>query len=145
MTVSDLKSTFIFPEFFITKDNRIILIELNVRLGGFRSELYKYAYGLDLRLMAIKLALGQSIDLNKSKAKSSTAVEVWSNQSGTIKKLIVPDHPQMHYKKTFFNQSDYYQAAPIGDKPLAKFYIVSQSNSLSLAEKLKSLTKIIIE
>ena len=143
--ISGLKSTFIFPDFILTEDKRLILIELNVRIGGFRDEMYQYSSGVDLNEMAIKLALNKKVLVNKRFQKSCTAVEVWTEKTGIIRKFDFPSTIQVRNYKQYFSVGDKYIAPPIGDLPLAKFFVVEEKDSIEKARKLVKKIKLEIK
>ena len=84
-----LKETFLDPEFFVDKDS-VYLIEVNVRMGGFRHDLALPAFQIDLNKMVAELALGQEIDDELKVIGSASACEIWETRSGVIKKLRMP-------------------------------------------------------
>lgn len=134
--LSGLKSTFIHPE-FIVNDERFWVIEINVRIGGFRSKMAKFAYDVDMDRMAIDLALGKEVSFEKQFENSVTAVEVWEEKSGIVRKLDPPKHPAIREMKVKFKPGDEYTAPPLAQIPLAQFYVVDEKDSLSLAKKLR--------
>lgn len=134
---SRLKETFLDPEFFVNKGH-VYLIEINVRMGGFRHELALPAFEINLEKMITQLALKQEVDDQLNTMGSATACEVWEPNSGTIKKLKIPKSKHITYSKLNFAPGDYYEAPPIGNKPLGSFYITSPEKSLLLAKKIRS-------
>jgi biotin carboxylase len=137
-----LKETFLDPEFFVDGDN-IYLIEINVRMGGFRQELAKPAFDIDLEKMITQLAMNQEVDDQFNVIGSASACEIWEQQSGVIKKLKLPKSKHIAHIKLNFKPGDYYQAPPIGNKALGSFYIRASEKSLTIAKNLRS--KVIIE
>lgn len=135
--LTGLRSTFIHPEFLVTADQEIILLEINVRLGGFRQELTKYSTGIDLNRQIVQLSLGERIESLPSQSKSVTAVEVWETKSGKLKQLLPPTHPSIRQMQLKFQPGDIYTAPPKAQRPLAQFYVVDDHDSLSLAGKLR--------
>lgn len=140
VTVSGLKSTFLHPEFII-KDNHPYLIELNVRLGGFRYELAKLAFGFDLLKMAIQLSLGEKVDDQIAHAGSATLCEVWTEKSGVLKKIEFPHNKHIMYQHQFLFEGDSYIAPPTGNKSIARIFVSSPNNdSLKIAKKVRDHT-----
>ncbi len=137
-----LKETFLDPEFFVDGDN-IYLIEINVRMGGFRQELAKPAFDIDLEKMLTQLALGKEVDDQFNIVGSATACEIWEQQSGVIKKLKIPKSKHITHAKTNFKPGEYYEAPPVGNKALGSFYIRASEKSLTIAKNLRS--KVIVE
>ncbi len=135
VSASGLKSTFIFPD-FIWSEGRLILIEVNVRIGGYRTEMYKRAYGVDLVGTSVNLALGKEVDLRRYDSKSCTAVEWWSDRSGTIRELPEIEDARISGLKVNFGVGDVYAAPPVGDVPLARFYVMDEVDSLRAAKEL---------
>lgn len=139
---SKLKETFLDPEFFVHKDN-VYLVEINVRMGGFRQELAKPAFDIDLEKMITQLALRQEVEDQFNIVGSATACEIWEPNSGVIKKLKLPKSKHITWSKLYFEVGDYYEAPPKGNKPLGSFYISAPEKSLSLARSIRN--KMIIE
>ncbi len=134
---SRLKETFLDPEFFVQKDN-VYLIEINVRMGGFRQELAKPAFDIDLEKMITQLALGKEVDDQFNIVASATACEIWEPRSGVIKKLVLPKSKHITWSNLNFKVGDYYQAPPEGNDPLGSFYVSALEKSLKLAKKIRS-------
>ncbi len=139
---SGLKETFLDPEFFVDK-NHVYLIEINVRMGGFRQELAKPAFDINLEKMITQLALKQEVDDTFNIIGSATACEIWEEQSGVIKKLSLPKSKHITFSRLNFKPGDYYEAPPSGNKPLGTFYVKASEKSLTIARKIRS--KIILE
>ncbi|MDH5533844.1 MAG: ATP-grasp domain-containing protein [Candidatus Pacebacteria bacterium] len=137
-----LKETFLDPEFFVHKGH-VYLIEINVRMGGFRQELAKPAFDIDLEKMITQLALKQDVEDQFNAIGSATACEIWEPESGTIKQLKLPKSKHITWSKLNFVPGDYYEAPPAGNKPLGSFYITASEKSLSIAKKIRS--KVVIE
>lgn len=137
-----LKETFLDPEFFVHKGH-VYLIEINVRMGGFRQELAKPAFAIDLERMIAQLALKQEVDDQFNAISSATACEIWEERSGVIKKLKMPKSKHITYSKLNFEPGEYYEAPPIGNRPLGSFYITASEKSLGIAKKIRN--KVIIE
>lgn len=137
-----LKETFLDPEFFVDGDN-IYLIEINVRMGGFRQELAKPAFDIDLEKMIVQLALRQEVEDQFNVIGSATACEIWEQKSGTIKKIKIPKSKHIAHSRVNFNPGDYYDAPPEGNKALGSFYVRSTEKSLKIAKKLRN--KVVIE
>lgn len=143
--ISKLKSTFIHPEFFVV-GKRVYLIELNVRIGGYRSQLANYAYGLSLEKLAFKLALGEKIKYEFKYIKSATVCEVWEEEDKKVKEIIWPKRNK--YLVRFSNRysdGELYQAPPIGNRALATFYTLSEEDSIKEAKKIRKKLKILTE
>ncbi|MBU0974487.1 ATP-grasp domain-containing protein [Patescibacteria group bacterium] len=139
---SRLKETFLDPEFFVYKDN-IYLIEINVRMGGFRQELAMPAFDIDLEKMITQLALRQEVDDQFNAVGSATACEIWEPKSGIIKKLKLPKSKHITWSKLNLQEGDFYEAPPEGNHSLGSFYVSAPEKSLSLARAVRN--KMIIE
>lgn len=141
--ISKLKSSFIHPEFFVV-GKRIYLIELNVRIGGFRSQLSNYAYGLSLEKLAFKLALGEKIKYEFKSIKSATVCEVWEDEDKKVKEIILPKRNKYLMKYSIkYADEELYQAPPVGNRALAIFYALSEEDSIKEAKKIRKKIKII--
>lgn len=142
MTLSGLRSTFIHPEFIVAK-NRLILIELNCRIAGFRYEMTKYAFNIDINKMAIQLAMGDDIDDQLVKVKSCTACEIWEEKSGQIQQFSIPKSKYIIDASQRLFPGDLYRQPPDGNVPLGRFFVVSENDdSLKLAKKLRRQVKV---
>ena len=137
-----LKETFLDPEFFVKK-GQVYLIEINVRMGGFRQELAKAAFSIDLTKMITELALDQEVDDQINVIRSATACEIWESQSGKIKTIKLPHSKQMSWSKIYLKPGDNYLAPPQGNKSVGSFYVKAEENSLRIAKKIRS--KIVVE
>lgn len=137
-----LKETFLDPEFFV-KNNKVYLIEINVRMGGFRYHLAKAAFDIDLNKMITDIALNQEVDDQINNIKSATACEIWSSKSGKIKSIQLPKSKKIAWHKLNMGPGDTYLSPPQGNKSLGSYYIRSKENSLRLAKKIRS--KMVIE
>lgn len=137
MDLSGLRSTFLDPELYIVGD-RIVVIEINARLGGFRNTLLERAYGVDLDRAVVELALGNKPDLRFGKVGSCTACEVWDDRSGVIGEFSLPDGFEYVELKQKYQVGDEYVAPPGNDKPLASFYLADdEGRSLERALKMR--------
>jgi biotin carboxylase len=135
--IAGLKSTFVFPDYILSKKGKLILVELNVRAGGFRAEMYKYANGIDFDKIAVQLALGEEIGWEKKFNGSCTAVELWADKSGKINKFDFNIRDKVEGFKQYFSVGDEYISPPDGDKPLVSFFVVGD-NSLNKSKELIS-------
>jgi len=138
---SHLRSTFIFPDFIYTQD-RLYIMELNVRIGGFRSEMYRYAYGVELDYMAIEIALGKTPTYTPTLDGSCTAVEVWEEESGIVNQVELPNDETIKDLKKYYQKGDTYLAPPMANEPLARFYVddptgKSKKKALALRKMVK--------
>lgn len=140
---SGLKSVFLHPEFMVV-DDRIFLIEVNVRVGGFRSELYRYTTNEDIDEMVIKLALGEKI-ANPSYAGEigCCAVEVWEEKSGELIKFEIND--EVEGFKQYIEVGDDYVAPPLAQIPISRFYVTGQGEQLSKAKRIRDNIEIEIK
>ena len=145
VNISKLRSTFIHPD-FIVNHHQIKLIELNVRLGGLRYELSKYAYGVNLDHFVLQLALNQTPANQVQQNFSCTGSDVWSKKSGLVKKLSLPPNKDLVQSKTYFKLGDKYQAPPKGNQQLIRYYVQSKdSDSLEIAKKIQQEAQVKID
>ena len=141
--ISQLQSTFIHPDFIVTPGNQVKLIELNVRMGGLRYEIVKHASGINLNVYALQLALGKTPDDKIIKDNSCTGADIWSLESGIIRKIVLPHHSRLVNSTILFEPGDRYLAPPQGNKHLVRFFVSSENNdSLKIAQKILNETKI---
>jgi biotin carboxylase len=141
---SGLVSTVLHPEFLVTKDGGVYLIEVNVRLGGFRAEMLRLAYGMDMEVAALVLAMGDEVAVPQTHQGGCTAVEVWEDVSGRLLDMRVPVSDRVREYKQYLVTGEPYVAPPDGDKPLALYYVVGE-NSLGEAKDVRGRTVIELE
>ncbi|MFZ5376053.1 MAG: ATP-grasp domain-containing protein [Patescibacteria group bacterium] len=139
--LAKIKSTCLHPEFFVI-NRKVLLIEINLRIGGFRLELLKLSTGIDLEKIAVELALGEVIKEDSFFAKNATACEVWSDESGVIKRIELPKSRYTVSQEKCFKPGQMYQAPPMGNRPLAKFFVSTQKDSLAIARNILDRTKL---
>ncbi len=143
--ITGLKSTFIHPDFIINQQE-IKLIELNARMGGLRNEMAQYAYGLNLDLFTLQLALGETPNDAKLKNHSCTGSDIWSTNSGVVKQLQLFEHEKIVEKKISLKEGDQYLAPPKGNQQLIRFYVETASTgSLAIAQEIQQKSQIVIE
>ncbi|MEF2175171.1 MAG: ATP-grasp domain-containing protein [Candidatus Absconditabacteria bacterium] len=74
-----IKNNYIHHEFKLNSKGKIKTIELNGRIGGFRLEMYKEAYGFNLLNLVLKKKFKQSIKFNTS------TIGIYSLKKGILK------------------------------------------------------------
>jgi biotin carboxylase len=136
---SGLKSVLLHPEFFVT-GKHIFLIEVNVRMGGFREAMMLNAYNIDMNQLSWELAMDLNISDQMKKSDSCTACEVWEPNSGKIKKLSIPKSKYISSEKYHLKVGDKYIAPPQKQIPLATFFISAPDDSLIIAKKIRKKT-----
>ena len=145
VNLTGLRSTFIHPEFIVTR-KKIYLIELNCRIAGFRYEMTKYAFELDINKMAIQLVMGEEVDNQPIRVRSCTACEIWAEKSGRIEQFALSRSKYIVDSSQRLNAGDIYQTPPLGNIPLGRFFVVSDSDdSLKISKKLRRQVKVRIE
>jgi len=138
-TSSGLTSTFIDPEFIVTKEGIPFIIEVNPRIGGFRYEMMRYAFGLDTDLISIQLAMGEKVTAEKKFKKYCTGVEIWDTRSGTLSAFVIPDDPSIVEVQQSKFEGDKYLAPPLGNASLGKLFVVADSGTcLETAKKIRN-------
>lgn len=145
ITLTGLRSTFLDPELMIYKD-KLYVIEINVRGGGFRYETLKHAFGVNMDVMALNLALGKRPHFEPQFVKSCTACEVWEARSGKLLDFSLPKSKNIVESEVLFEPGETYEAPPTGNTPLARYYVVSQADqSLKIAKAIRNKTTIVFE
>lgn len=139
--VSGLRSTCLHPEFFVV-GKKVFLIEINVRIGGFRAILLELSTKLDLWDIALKLALGQEFQDDFEEAGSACACEVWENESGIVKQIKIPQSKYIFQKTILIPPGKKYLAPPFGNKPLANFFVKASDDALKIAKKIRKKIQI---
>ncbi|NCN03461.1 MAG: ATP-grasp domain-containing protein [Candidatus Pacebacteria bacterium] len=134
-----LKSVALHPEFFVVGE-KVYLIEINVRLGGFRRSLLKSAYGIDMNKVGFELAMGLTISDQKQTNNSSTVGEIWSDHSGVVNELKIPNSPYLSNVIYTKQVGDKYIAPPREQIPLAIFFVKASQDSLKIAKELRENT-----
>lgn len=138
---SELKSVCLHPEFIISR-NDVYLIEVNVRIAGYRDELMQYACGISMSEVSLMLALGREVLVSQTKTISATACEIWDERSGVIDEVNLPDNRYVVSKKIHFKQGDIFTAPPNDNKQLATFFVVHPEDSLSVAREVRKAAEI---
>lgn len=64
------------------------VIELGPRVGGFRHELYKLSYGIDLTMNDIHVRMPEKIEISKKVIGHSVAMKFFAKKEGRLTKLI---------------------------------------------------------
>lgn len=126
--LSGLKSTFLDPELYWVGE-KLYIIEINCRLGGFRNTLLQEAYGIDVDSGVIDLALGRDLDLKFKSKFGCTACEIWEDEGGEIEEFSLPEGYEYIELKKLYGVGDEYVAPPKKDKPLAAFYLKDEIGS----------------
>lgn len=134
-----LKSTMIHPDFFVI-GKHIFLIEINVRIAGFRTKMMQYAYDINLNQLSWELALGWHVSDNIKCHYSCTMCEVWEDQSGVIEEITLPKSKHLADSRIFLQPGDKYIAPPQAQQPLAQFYVKSLDDSLTIAKTIRKKT-----
>jgi biotin carboxylase len=141
VNATGLKSVLLHPEFFVI-NKHVFLIEVNVRMGGFRETMMKLAYDIDMNKLSWDLAFDNPISDEVKSSFSCTACEVWEDTSGKIKKFAIPDSKYITEKKLYMKAGDTYIAPPKKQNPLALFYVKTPDDSLSVTKKIRKKTTI---
>lgn len=141
VNAAKLKSVLLHPEFFVVKD-KVYLIEVNVRVGGFRSKIMKSAYNIDLDLLIWQVANNITPKDEVAEVKSCTVCEVWEQSSGIIKSVLVPKSKNIDYLKQRIEVGEKYVAPPLEHKPILYFVVTSDSDSLKVAKSIRSKIKV---
>ncbi len=137
----------VHPELIYTKEGPKIL-EMAARIGGYRSEMEKYSSGIDLDELALDICLGQKPNTERKFKKACTAVEIWPEKSGKIKKINLDEIKQIKEVKKFVlnrKPGQNFQKSPIGTKPLGWFLVQARTPEKSeeigfeVLEKLKNI------
>lgn len=91
--------TIVHPEIMVTEDGPKV-IEVGARIGGYRPEMTKFAFGVDMYKIAVEIATGQIPAFEKSISKAATACEVFPGVTGTVKTIDgieeVEGNPHIH-------------------------------------------------
>lgn len=121
---SGLRSTFLHPDFMV--ENGIPkLMEINVRIGGFRVEMMKYAANVNLAKMAVDLALGLPVDPSITLKNGCTFVEVWETQSGVVEQIVPPKDSHIKKMRLMVDLGESYIAPPQANLPLAQYFVLA--------------------
>jgi len=136
ITALGVNNTFLHPELILTKNGPKI-IEVAARVGGYRTEMVKYSFGLNLDEIVIRIALGLPISTKKKFNKASTAIEIWPRNSGIIKSI--PKQIKSNFFKINNKIGDKFILPPKGEKPLG--YFINSTKNIKTCEK-ESLNKL---
>ena len=146
----EINNSFLHPEIMLTEDGPKIL-EVAARVGGYRPEMTKLAFGIDLNEIAIEVSLGNTPKTKKKHDKAATAVEVWPVKSGRLKGFKrMDDVLSIRGVKSFKLKrvpGNIFHADSIGTKPLATFYTVADTpeKSKKIADQVLNTLEPIID
>ncbi|MBN2880829.1 ATP-grasp domain-containing protein [Candidatus Woesearchaeota archaeon] len=118
-----LDNTAVHPEFIYTSDGPKVL-EIAARIGGYRTEMTREAFGIKLNEIAIKIALGEDIDFTPLFTKASSAVEVWPLTSGIVQTEIEKKYDTVEFKVKK-KVGDRYDVPPVGEFPVCNFVVTA--------------------
>lgn len=144
IATSGLKSTFLHPEFIVHKQ-KLFLIEINTRLGGYREQLYLDAFGIDLNKYLVALALDKEVRHSYERSESAAVCEIWSEESGVLKQLTVPKSKHITKCTLKMSVGDAYTAPPHGNTSLGIIYCRTPSNALKEIKSIRNRVKIAFE
>jgi biotin carboxylase len=134
------------PEFILTADGPKVL-EVSARLAGYRAEMHRFAFGIDLNRAVIQVALGEEPDLSKRFEHSSTAVEVWPERSGTIAGYEALDSiratPGVEVLQIKKEADERYEFPPKGEKPVAYFVVSGKTPQESYTRARNILSRLL--
>lgn len=139
-----LNNTPLHPELIIT-ENSPKVIEIAARVGGYRTEMTKEAFGISLDEAAIDICLGNKPNLEKKYEKAATAVEIWPDKSGVIKKIDLDEIKELPYVKHLeLNKKagDVFKLPPYGDRPIGSFITIANNPKKSSERAEEVLEKI---
>jgi len=141
---------FLHPEIILTKEGPKVL-EVAARVGGYRPEMNKHAFGIDLNEIAIDVSLGIEPKVKKKHNKASTAVEIWPKKSGKFVRfenlddvLLMKGVKNFHTKKTIDNM---FYSSSYGTQPVAAFFTVASTpeKSKKIADDVLNTLEVVIE
>ncbi|MDB5179652.1 MAG: hypothetical protein JWN12_284 [Candidatus Saccharibacteria bacterium] len=69
-------------------ENDVKIIEIGARIGGYRPRMYKYSYGLNLTEQEIRLALGQTPELQGTFQNYCAVYELFPEKEGEFTEVI---------------------------------------------------------
>lgn len=121
-----VNNTALHPELILTSDGPKI-IEIAARVGGYRTEMTKDAFGIDLNEVVVKIALGEDVDFVKKFVKASTAIEVWPLKSGELMSDLILEG-DFSFVKINNKKGSLYQVPPHGEKPVGCFVYCGESS-----------------
>ena len=81
-----LKNCAVHAEFMLDENDNPYLIEIASRLGGYRQDMYKTAFDLDLSDRLIKAVIGKDIRTRKSPKTFVSLVEIFAQTEKTLEK-----------------------------------------------------------
>ncbi len=83
----EIKGNPTHTEVRLTSDNKCKIIEVNIRTGGFRTQMLEISYGINHPQNVINTYLNLPVIIKKKLLKHSTTPQFWSPKEGTLKEI----------------------------------------------------------
>jgi biotin carboxylase len=134
------------PEYILTAEGPKVL-EISARLAGYRAEMHRFAFGMDLNRAVIQVALGEKPDFAKRFEHAATAVEAWLEHAG-----VVIDYEGLDAIRSIVGLEtlqikkephERYDPPPLGEKPIASFVTSGKKPKDAYALARRVLTEIL--
>lgn len=126
-----LKNCSVHAEFILRDDGEVKLIELASRMGGYRSQMYKEAYGIELNQMLIQAVIGKDVKTRKKAEKFVSVMEIFAQEEGPLKEIKnlekLEKDPQVKNIKKTVKEGVRVGLAKNGFKSVLTFLIVGDS------------------
>ncbi|MDP2625078.1 MAG: ATP-grasp domain-containing protein [Candidatus Peregrinibacteria bacterium] len=121
----------IHAELIITPENEVKLIEIASRMGGYRPQMYKEAYDLNLNRLMIDAALGKEIKKSGRLKSHVSLLEIFPEKEGEFISLenyeSLKNDPSVTYSQLDAKPGDKVGFAKHGHKTIARLLIKANS------------------
>lgn len=145
-----LRSVSVHIELYITKEG-IKVVELSPRVGGYRDELFRMAFGIKHLANDYLNHLGIAPKLRKTKRKHAVLLKFWPFETGTLKSVIgfqkISEEPFVVESSQAKKPGDKIGPAKYGDPATVKLFLVADSRAelLGHIRKVEKAINIVIE
>lgn len=133
-------------ELLVTEKNEVKILEITTRLGGFRPEMFKEAYGMNLFRILTEVAVGKTPKIKLKQKCAVTAVEKFHSKSGTIKSITGIKKIQARKDIFGFKQAQFIgdETGPAskGHRAICSFMVKGKTSKTSYEKALKYLKEI---
>lgn len=125
-----LRNCCVHTELMVDGDE-INLIEIASRMGGYRHQMYKYAYNLNLSEFLVKAVVGKDKSSQKKKATRIARVEIFPREEGQFVEITGLDEFKEQYGKFIIDSSVKQNLGVIGPSklgygPAAKLFLTAK-------------------
>lgn len=125
--VLGLRHTALHSEFFLTEQNELKIIEVNARIGGYRSFMYRESYDINIEELFLSKLTAHPYEINPKNKNYVSLVELFPRQEGVLKSSPVLEKiltsPEIIWKKQNLFLGQKIGPAKKGFRPILAFLI----------------------